>query len=122
MAKQTSCQEYCREHGAFCEGSWDDRDGACERAGSKQPSCFTVRSSQICACRRSCVDDGPWECLEEGCPARSVTCEMLASACFATFGNIWRKPPHGTASLLVQQACPASCQMCNASSDGSGAS
>lgn len=63
-------------------------------------------------CRRHCVDEGPWGCHEEGCPARVVTCPMLAVACKARFGDIWRKPPYGTAKRLVAQACPLSCGEC----------
>ena len=117
----TSCQEYCRGRGFFCEAGWDDRDGACQRATlkpSERASCFTSRNNQICACRRSCVDDGPWDCVEEGCPARSVSCELLAGHCKWPFNGIWRKPPHGTAGLLVEQACPATCKLCDGDAAG----
>eukprot|EP00966_Prymnesium_polylepis_P322905 7379135-Prymnesium_polylepis.1 len=95
VPRTTSCQEYCRERGFFCEAGWDDRDGACQRATlkpSERASCFTSRKNQICACRRSCVDDGPWDCVEEGCPARSVSCELLAGHCKSTASGGMRRP------------------------------
>jgi len=118
VARRTSCEQYCKFHGYFCEASWDDRDGACERARSDSASCAAVRTSQICACRRDCIDDGPWECLEEGCPSRLISCEMLSQACSHSFSKIWRRPPQGTASTLVGLACPKSCGVCDSDSGG----
>ena len=111
-----SCAQFCEGHGAWCEGAWDDaRASPCAKAPLKKgqpPSCEVKRKNQICACRRECTDTGPWPCAEEGCPARQVTCEILAVACDVQFEEIWDKPPVGVAELLVAQACPMTCGRC----------
>ena len=98
----------------WCEGSWEDA-GECGR-GKQDASCNATRhgrrKSKICRCQRQCVDNGPWDCHEEGCPARVITCDTLKVACRARFKDIWRKPPHGTKDLLVSQACPLVCGAC----------
>ena len=99
--------------GAWCEAAWDDRGGECERRDEgRRSGCQAARTSQICRCKRECADGGPWECHEEGCPARLVTCQILSGVCGARFSDIWRKSPQGVASLQVAQACPLSCQRC----------
>ena len=113
VASKMNCEQFCSLYGHVCEASWDDRDGACEQVQSGVTSCTSVRNSQICACRRDCLDDGPWDCVEENCPARFVNCSMLAGACRHKFRSIWRKPPLRMANVLVQQACPVSCEICS---------
>lgn len=115
----TSCETYCEGQGMWCEGGYDDRDGGCERRdeGRKDPkgiaSCKVSRQGQICRCRRECVNEGPWECTEQGCPARTVDCKILGVACGARFNDIWRKPVHGIEGVrYIQQACPLACGKC----------
>jgi hypothetical protein len=52
-----------------------------------------------------CSDAGPWACEEEGCPASSLDCSMLASlgVCPTAFGHVWQQPPQGLAAVLVQE-------------------
>ena len=116
--KPTTCDDYCASQGdgVWCAGSWDDVKETCARMemrGRQAPVCSARRSSQICMCRRECADEGPWACHEEGCPARTVTCDILSVACKARFSDIWRKAPYGVGSRLVSQACPMSCGKCN---------
>lgn len=112
VANLTTCREFCEAQDSWCEAAWDDQDNGCMRADSASSACTVRRTSQICLCRDSCKDGGPWECHEEGCPARVVTCEILGVACNARFDSIWRKPPPGVGSLLVRQACPLQCGEC----------
>lgn len=124
VSNSTTCAEFCDESGMWCEGSWDDVGGGCVKEGASKggkggkaaaiprQACETKRSSQICKCKRGCSNEGPWDCHEEGCPARSVTCEILSVACRASFSDIWRKPPYGMAGRSVAQACPLSCGVC----------
>jgi hypothetical protein len=113
--KSSTCDAFCDSQGAWCEAAWDDK-GGCTKAKSElsrgAKSCQLKRTDQICRCRRECVDGGPWECQEEGCPARVVTCQILSVACKARFEQIWRKPPLGMAGTHVSQACPLSCGEC----------
>lgn len=50
-----------------------------------------MRATQEMSAR---VDAGPWLCVEQGCPAPTISCAMLAHnhACDRTFGDIWRWP------------------------------
>ena len=50
--------------------------------------------------------------MEKGCPARQITCSILAVACDVRFAEIWDKPPPIVAGLLVEQACPLTCGRC----------
>jgi hypothetical protein len=61
-----------------------------------------------------CSDAGPWACEEEGCPASSLDCSMLASlgVCPTAFGHVWQQPPQGLANVLVQERCPLACSRC----------
>ena len=113
VAKRTSCADFCESNDAWCVAAWDDDGKGCTKQETARSSgCAIPRTDQICRCRRDCVDTGPWECREEGCPARIVGCEILATACNAKFNEIWRKPPHGLGPLQVRQACPMMCKMC----------
>merc|ERR1712046_355756 len=76
------------------------------------PVCNVRRSDQICRCRRECADIGPWECVEEGCPARVVDCKILRVACNAPFSAIWRKVPRGMSDTYVRRVCPLTCGHC----------
>ena len=98
----------------WCEAAWDDAKGGCKRQASsgRAPLCHVKRSNQICACRRDCVDRGPWPCTEAGCPARQVTCAILSAACFSQFSHIWNTAPSSVAELQVWQVCPMSCGRC----------
>ena len=109
----TSCETWCEGQGAWCEAAWDDvESGSCVRARGTDATCTARRGSQICRCRRDCWDEGPWQCHEEGCPARTVSCGMLSVACRARFRDIWRKPPAGMSDVRIAQVCPMSCQAC----------
>ena len=112
-----TCEAYCEEQGAWCESAFDDTRGGCQRSAQGGSQCSVARSKQICRCRRSCKDEGPWLCEEEGCPARSVTCGMLGVACRASFSDIWRKPPSGMGQMKVSQACPFACKACECKRD-----
>jgi len=111
-----SCTEWCEGQGLWCQAAWDNRRDGCERVEPRRPvrtgSCDAVRSDQICRCRPECRDEGPWPCTEAGCPGRMVNCSTLAVACKAGFGDVWDKPPAGTANLAVASACPLSCGQC----------
>ena len=61
-----------------------------------------------------CSDRGPWPCAEAGCPSPIVGCGHLATACAATFGDIWESMPDGLGSQRVWQECPRSCNRCGA--------
>jgi len=113
-APQDSCAQYCEAQGMWCEAAWDDAKGGCKRQASsgKAPLCHVKRSAQICACRRDCVDRGPWPCTEAGCPARQITCGILSAACFSQFNHIWNTAPSSVAELQVWQVCPMSCGRC----------
>ena len=118
-ALPTSCEVFCERQGMWCEGAWDDGGAICQRGGTSRAwsshqafQCTVSRSSQVCSCRRDCADNGPWDCHEEGCPARSVSCAILRVACNARFGDIWRKPPRSVAHMRVAQACPLTCGTC----------
>ena len=117
VTRTTTCEAWCAAQGAWCEAAWDDEDGGCKRQASpiRGARCSERRSSQICRCRRDCADEGPWKCVEEGCPSRVVNCTVLSAACKARFGAIWRKPPPGMTDLTVAQACPQSCGKCTCS-------
>lgn len=112
VAAGTSCATFCAQNGAFCSASWDDADGGCGKREGGDPSCDVVRRSQICSCVSSCRDAGPWGCFEEGCPDRTVPCEVLVPVCDVAFGRVWRRAPPGMAQVLVRQACPESCGVC----------
>ena len=108
-----TCAQYCEAQGMWCEAAWDDASGGCKRQSSgKAPLCNVKRTNQICACRRDCMDRGPWACTETGCPARQVTCEILSAACSSTFNRIWNTAPADVAELQVWQVCPMSCGRC----------
>ena len=59
------------------------------------------------------ADGGSWPCEEHGCPNASVSCALLSKegVCTHLFANIWDRPPRPIASLMVWEACPASCGM-----------
>ena len=76
-----------------------------------------MHEAYAAAANASCIDEGPWACTEQGCPAESVACDLLAGqgACTATFGNIWNAPPRGIASSdRVGARCRVSCAECAA--------
>ena len=61
----------------------------------------------------SCMDDGPWRCDEEGCPAGMVDCELLSKVCDAHFSDLWvESPPRGLQQSRIYDACPVSCGLC----------
>ena len=65
--------------------------------------------------RPTCVDAGPWPCLESGCPGPSVSCEVLSEACGALFDEIWSSalPEPSLKGVAVHEACPVACGTCS---------
>jgi ferredoxin-NADP reductase len=60
-----------------------------------------------------CGDAGPWLCLEPGCPAPVVGCDILRSACSARFSDVWASlPDPSLATQRVADACRSSCGRC----------
>lgn len=63
-----------------------------------------------------CVDHGPWECVEAGCPSAEMGCVTLVELglCDMRFDEIWEeKPPPGIGSLRVWQKCSKACKRCD---------
>ena len=64
----------------------------------------------------SCVDLGPFACLEEGCSAASLSCYALANrmhACERRFSELWETVPDGVEPhAKVSSVCPFSCSTC----------
>jgi len=113
--RKKTCRNFCRLQGLWCEAAWDNRNNGCLRQVAQSTMCDVQRSNQICRCRRKCVDRAPMLCREEGCPNRTVGCDMLAAAdvCRVLLSDIWRKPEANMMGLLVEQACPLSCAQCS---------
>lgn len=63
----------------------------------------------------SCVDAGPWICLEPGCPRAVVDCSFLSKVCSRTFGQIWNHPPPEVPSprTPIWEACAITCTDCD---------
>ena len=62
-----------------------------------------------------CVDDGPWACLENGCPSDPLGCSGLAELglCANTFGAVWEvSPPEGLEAVTISSRCPIACGLC----------
>ena len=61
-----------------------------------------------------CVDQGPWPCNEQGCPATEVSCNILVAWCkTGTFGRIFQSVPPGVQpDTRVDRACPRTCENC----------
>ena len=67
----------------------------------------------------SCIDLGPFACVEAGCPAPRLSCYALAnrlSACDSTFGDIWQNvmPEGSEPHERISESCAASCRRCSA--------
>ena len=68
----------------------------------------------------TCVDGGPFPCIEAGCPSAWVTCHALAhrlEACASRFSDLWTSMPagyEGYSTLKVSSTCAASCSTCSA--------
>ena len=61
-----------------------------------------------------CRDAGPWLCLEPGCPAPVVGCNILLSACSAKFSDVWHLLPDASlTNQRVADACRSSCGRCS---------
>ena len=61
----------------------------------------------------SCTENGPWPCVEDGCPAASVSCGFLADGfCDLSFGDVWDNPPRGLADVPVWRECGRACGRC----------
>ena len=62
-----------------------------------------------------CADAPPFACLEDGCPAASITCSLLSEsrACGARFTDIWQTLPYEALSgPSIADLCPLSCGRC----------
>jgi hypothetical protein len=61
-------------------------------------------------------DLGPFPCLEEGCEAHGVaiTCGALrrGGACEKAMTDVWKRPQHWAAGMLVSDVCPVACGRC----------
>ena len=61
-------------------------------------------------------DNGPFPCLEEGCPddAAAVPCQFLArgETCGAAADELWEAPPAWFKGWRVWQLCPHACGKC----------
>lgn len=72
-----------------------------------------ARDSSSARAWMTCVDGGPWPCVEVGCPAPSVTCAILSQACEARFDSIWEVlPDPRLLGAAVQDECPGVCGVC----------
>lgn len=62
----------------------------------------------------TCEDGGPWECAEDGCPAPTLDCSVLAGlgACASTFAEVWSRPPSATFEKEIAELCPRACGRC----------
>jgi tetratricopeptide (TPR) repeat protein len=61
----------------------------------------------------ACVDEGPWPCKEDGCPAPTVGCADLKGDCNNPFAKVWSTPPpHIGGDELVWQRCKKTCGRC----------
>ena len=64
----------------------------------------------------NCSDQGPWRCIEAGCPKAQVSCADLRPACRHLFSAVWSALPNASlGGLLVWQACGRTCGRCGAS-------
>ena len=75
---------------------------------------LVVAASAMASGTESCVDQGPWDCREPGCPSSSMSCAALADlqACDVNFSDIWTKPPAGTENTKISAKCPRACNQC----------
>ena len=63
----------------------------------------------------SCVDHGPWDCVETNCPSATIDCPMLfeLGLCDNKFSEVWEEsPPAGLGSQYVWQQCSKACKRC----------
>ena len=63
----------------------------------------------------ACRDAGPWPCAERGCPAPSISCQLLAQdgVCRLHFSEVWQEPPAGLANTKIGEVCRRSCNACD---------
>lgn len=75
---------------------------------------LAVAVSLVAGSLMECVDDGPWPCSVEGCPAPSLDCVALAELGFCGLGfeEVWKPPPVGNAGRIVSSGCPRACGRC----------
>ena len=67
-----------------------------------------------------CADDGPWPCMEDGCPAASLDCAALASLGLCNgheFGDVFATPPEGLRTEQIALRCPVACGACQPRQD-----
>ena len=59
----------------------------------------------------TCVDAGPFLCLEAGCPeSRTASCDILASVCHVRFADLWRYPiPAQLGPRRIRDVCRRAC-------------
>jgi ferredoxin-NADP reductase len=61
-----------------------------------------------------CRDAGPWLCVEDGCPAPTISCDILRSACRSRFSDIWSTVPNASLQhALIADECRATCGECS---------
>lgn len=55
-------------------------------------------------------DGGPWPCIEDGCPAPLVSCEILAPYCSSVFADVFDRPPAGLGDTEIATFCRKTCE------------
>ena len=65
----------------------------------------------------SCLDQGPWPCDEDGCPAPQIDCPDLEGYCDTTFDEVWSTPPASVAGEPIAAYCPDTCGRCSVEYD-----
>lgn len=97
-------------------GRHGDLDSAYARAAMQLRSAAIEEAPDAEA--DSCVDTGPWLCLEVGCPQPLLSCAALATfqgACSATFADVWVYPPPelNDPRASISRLCARSCTRCD---------
>eukprot|EP00966_Prymnesium_polylepis_P197967 4587289-Prymnesium_polylepis.1 len=55
--------------------------------------------------------EGPWPCIEDGCPSSEISCKDLVEvpACHLRFDHVWDMPPGGMTGKDIKDSCPNAC-------------
>jgi len=62
---------------------------------------------------KPCVDSGPWECNEDGCPGKFVSCADMIEQCEWQFGRLFIHPPKQLLpTTRIYELCPSACNVC----------
>ena len=60
---------------------------------------------------KECMDEGPFKCRENNCPAALLTCLHMAKYCTRKFKEVFTIPPAGTHKLYIYEKCPKTCKV-----------